>query len=93
MPEVVKSTIKLFADDTKIYRVIKSDEDSEILQNDLFRYNEVVQKWQLPFHLTKCKVMYLGSENKEYKYNLGERKQNGEQLNLETVSTRLRSQI
>ena len=30
--------------------------------------------------------MHLGSQNKEFKYNLGERKQNGAQLNLETVT-------
>ena len=30
--------------------------------------------------------MHLGSQNKEFKYNLGERKQNCEQLNLETVT-------
>ena len=86
LPEVVKSTIKLFADDTKIYRVIKSDRDSEILQNDLLDIMKWSEKWQLPFNLTKCKVMHLGSQNKEFKYNLGERKQNGEQLNLETVT-------
>ena len=86
LPEVVKSTIKLFADDTKIYRVIKSDRDSAILQNDLLDIMKWSEKWQLPFNLTKCKVMHLGSQNKEFKYNLGERKQNGEQLNLETVT-------
>ena len=62
----LKGTIKLFADDTKIYRVIKSDEDSEILQNDLLDIMKSSEKWQLPFNLTKCKVMHLGSQNKEF---------------------------
>ena len=56
-----KSTIKLFANDTKIYRVIKSYEDSEILQNDLLDIMKWSEKWQLPFNLTKCKIMHLGS--------------------------------
>ena len=32
LPEVVGSTTKLFACDTKIYGVIQSDEDAEILK-------------------------------------------------------------
>ena len=35
MPECVDSTTYLFADDTKIFREIKSPNDEEILQNDL----------------------------------------------------------
>ena len=61
LPQEVKSTIKLFANDTKIYRVIKSDRDSEILQNDLLDIMKWSEKWQLPFNLTKCKIMHLGS--------------------------------
>ena len=68
LPEVVKSTTKLFTDDTKRYPFIKSDEDSEILQNDLLDIVKWSKTWQLPFNLTKCKVMHLGSQNKEFKY-------------------------
>ena len=35
MPECVDSTTYLFADDTKIFREIKSPNDEEKLQNDL----------------------------------------------------------
>jgi hypothetical protein len=33
--EIVNSSIKMFADDTKIWRTIKDDEDVKVLQNDL----------------------------------------------------------
>ena len=35
LPEAVRSTIYLFADDSKIWQTIKDKEDSEILQQDL----------------------------------------------------------
>ena len=53
MPECVDSTTYLFADDTKIFREIKSPNDEEKLQNDL----DELQKWLLKFHPNKCKVL------------------------------------
>ena len=35
LPEQVQSDMRLFADDTIIYRKIKTDDDSRILQDDL----------------------------------------------------------
>ena len=37
LPEVVESEAYLFADDTKIFRVINSLDDQQILQNDLVK--------------------------------------------------------
>ena len=65
LPDQIKSTVKLFADDTKVYRAIKTEEDRTILQADLQAMMTWSNKWQLPFNTAKCKVMYLG------KYNLG----------------------
>ena len=41
LPEVVQSKLWMFADDTKIYRTISSNEDSILLQNDL----SSIMKW------------------------------------------------
>ena len=35
LPEIVKSTVYLFADDTKIFRSINNHDDPKILQDDL----------------------------------------------------------
>jgi len=35
LPDVVRSIIKLFADDTKLFRTIQTIEDDDILQQDL----------------------------------------------------------
>ena len=37
LPEVVENTVKLFADDTKIYKVVDSKEDCSNLQEDLHK--------------------------------------------------------
>ena len=35
LPDLVKSTVYLFADDTKIFKIIRKDGDEEVLQGDL----------------------------------------------------------
>ena len=44
----------LFADDTKIFWEISSEEDSIILQNDLTKLLEWSDRWLLKFHPDKC---------------------------------------
>ena len=35
IPEVIGSNVDMFADDTKIYRVVRNDSDAELLQRDI----------------------------------------------------------
>ena len=70
LPDAVSSTIKIFADDTKIYRKVNNDEDREILQNDINKLQEWAQTWQLHFNASKCKVMHKGYNNKYSNYNI-----------------------
>ncbi len=63
LPDSVISDIFLFADDTKIYRVIKSAEDQANLQKDLDNLSEWSEKWLLKFHPAKCKHMHVGRHN------------------------------
>jgi AraC-like DNA-binding protein len=56
----VKSKIKLFADDTKIYREIKDPTiDTVILQSDLNSVSEWANKWKMHFNVSKCEVMRI----------------------------------
>ena len=84
LPDVIKSQIYLFADDTKIFRRIDSGVDSAILQNDLISMCNWSNKWKLKFHPKKCKVMcfgkYQGSNQTYYMVN-----QAGEREHLETA--------
>ena len=72
LPEVVNkdSYVYLFADDTKVFREVKSEDDRKILQNDIDRMVEWSNTWMLKFHPDKCKVMKLGSKiNKDQMVN------------------------
>ena len=56
----VESHGLLFADDTKIYRVITKKEDAKSLQDDLHELEKWSDKWLLKFHPDKCHVLTLG---------------------------------
>ena len=67
LPSNILSDVYMFADDTKIVKIIKSPEDQEILQNYLDTLCVWSDKWLLKFHPEKCKVMHLGkAENTVY---------------------------
>lgn len=60
LPDVVKSEVFLFADDTKIFRTIKNIQDTETLQSDLHQLGIWSDTWLLRFHPDKCKNMTIG---------------------------------
>jgi len=70
IPDVVTSTVKIFADDTK-FPAIRSTSDSAQLQQDLYNLVEWSQKWQLGFNESKCKVIHLGTANTHHQYEMG----------------------
>ena len=75
LPSNILSDVYMFADDTKIFNIIKSPEDQEVLQNDLASLSVWSDKWLMKCHPEKCKVMHLGkAENTEYFYKLKEGK-------------------
>jgi len=71
LPEVVSSGINIFADDSKIYRKVGTEEDVTSLQQDMEAVEEWSTKWQLPFNAGKCKVLHLGRNNTKATYTLG----------------------
>ena len=81
LPLEVVSPISLFADDSKIFTKIVSEEHSadedgfrgdEILQRDLNRIKTWADKWKMEFNVGKCKVMHLGSSNPRNRYFMGQ---------------------
>jgi len=63
-------TTKLFADDAKIYSVIKDVDDSRMLQAGLDALHHWSNEWQLPISLQKCSVLHLGRNNLEHSYTI-----------------------
>jgi len=60
IPSHMRCSIKMFADDTKIWKVMFDESDSHDLQEDLVRLQEWNKKWLLQFNLDKCNVMHIG---------------------------------
>ena len=61
MPSVIdtKTTLRLFADDALIYRVIESIQDQEMFQKDLDRLQKWAETWGMVFNASKCYMMHI----------------------------------
>ena len=59
MPEVISSDskLKLFADDSILYRKINTKEDCKALQQDLQKLQDWESDWLMSFHPGKCQVL------------------------------------
>ena len=65
---VVTSSIKMFADDTKIYREINNAEDTLALQWDLDFLENWTRSWKVKFNLQKCEVMRITHKQDKSKH-------------------------
>ncbi len=74
LPEILESLLFLFADDSKIWREIKEEEDKHILQSDLMKMKEWSIKWMLEFHPDKLKHLHISSswDEEEFVYYVGD---------------------
>jgi hypothetical protein len=65
MPEMAKSSeIKLFADDSLLFRTINNQADSVLLQNDLTSLQDWENKWQMSFNAKKFQVIRITPKNR-----------------------------
>jgi hypothetical protein len=53
----LRSTVRLFADDTIAYLSITSEDDAEHLQEDLDKLTQWGDDWHMQFHPAKCTVL------------------------------------
>ena len=72
-------TIKLFADDTKLYTVFSDRIPVTCLQSCLTAIFEWSEHWQLKLSPSKCSVMHITSAaqrptNNKYEYHIGQTK-------------------
>ena len=61
----ISSTIRLFADDCIVYRVIKSDSDCSVLQSDINYMHCWALTWQMQFNSNKCHILSVGCRHKK----------------------------
>jgi len=50
----------MFANDTKLWRKVKTEEDKKMLQEDTDKLNNWSEDWLLKFNVDKCKKMNTG---------------------------------
>ena len=61
--------VKLFADDSLLYRRIYGKQDADILQKDLTTLTEWEIKWKMSFHPQKCQLISF-RPNKNLTFNI-----------------------
>ena len=69
IPEQLRSTVRLFADNILAYLTIKSDRDQELFQQDLDKLAEWEKTWKMDFHPQKCQVMHITRKHQLKLYN------------------------
>ena len=75
----------MFADDTKIYIPLNSDDSMFQLQEDLWILEDWAKAMQMRFHPLKCKVLHLGKKNPLSRYYM--HKEDGSLHKLDSVCT------
>ena len=68
LPDTIDSQVRLFADDTVLYRTIKSDTDHHRLQTDLDKLSDWANAWDMQFHTDKCLVMNISKKRHPSKF-------------------------
>ena len=68
----IQSSIRLFADDSIIYRKLNSNIDHQILQTDLIQLEKWSDKWQMQFNISKCVYLPITNNTKpsSHQYSL-----------------------
>ena len=70
LPTVTSCPNKIFADDTKAHKGIKTMDDNELLQNAINAMVDWSLKWQLGFNGDKCAMLHIGRNNPMHKYKI-----------------------
>ena len=69
LPSLVSSSVKLFADDSVLYRNIESSADHAKLQEDLLQLEEWAATWQMNFAPSKCYIMSITLKRQPSSYS------------------------
>lgn len=72
LPNAVRSVVRIFADDTKMYGKATTTEDRVELQKDIDNLSKWSDNWQLKFNTNKCSVMHLGHNNVRTVYHMND---------------------
>ena len=68
LPEFVRYTCELYADDSKIMAGLRSSADGDSLQEDILAVTDWTRKWLMKLNASKCKVVHFGRSNLRRSY-------------------------
>ena len=71
LDERILAFLRKFADDTKMARIVETEEEAKELQKDIDTLHEWATKWRMEFNIAKCKVMHVGRKNLKWQYEMG----------------------
>lgn len=73
LPDNLSSCMRIFADDSIIYRPIRSSTDHLALQQDLERIGEWCNTWQMTLNVSKCKLITFSRKHHNFSglYKIG----------------------
>ena len=66
LPDSVKSTVRLFADDCLLYCAIKSRADHNTLQKDLSNLEAWAATWGMRFNAKKCYILSINQKSSHF---------------------------
>jgi hypothetical protein len=66
--------VKKFADDKKIGKSVRNEENRLALQQAIDSLAEWAQKWGTAFNVAKCKSMHFGHEKPRFEYTMSGQK-------------------
>ena len=70
LPDIIHSSVQMFADDTNVFNKITCSSDCVELQRDIDSLVEWSVAWQLKFNTAKCKIMHKGLSNPHQIYSM-----------------------
>ena len=68
--EILISFSKLYVDDTKLIKLINTDQDIQVLQEDINIIKDWTRTWLMKLNESKCKVMHMEKTNKKQRNTL-----------------------
>ena len=70
LPGAVAGLIKLFADDTKAYSTVESNQKELALQSHVTRSETWAAVWQMFFNILECHHLHIGNLETDFKYEM-----------------------
>jgi hypothetical protein len=67
----IDSKLVKFADDTKLCRGVATEQEVEVMRDDLQKLFQWSLDWQMLFNTDKCTVLHMGHHNDEASYKMG----------------------